>query len=78
MLLGQVIGYGRQVMDARLTGIMTRHGWGEQPVRRTAQGQVLITATDGVRYRLAGAPSSRPKSGTCAPRSIDVSRFDEA
>ena len=30
----------------------TSHGWGEEPVRRAEAGVVLITATDGVRYRL--------------------------
>lgn len=31
----------------------TSHGWGEEPVRVSANGVVLVTATDGVRYRLA-------------------------
>lgn len=31
----------------------TSHGWGEEPVRTSANGVVLVTATDGVRYRLA-------------------------
>lgn len=31
----------------------TSHGWGEEPVRRAQSGGVLVTATDGVRFRLA-------------------------
>lgn len=31
----------------------TSHGWGEEPVRVGPNGVVLVTATDGVRYRLA-------------------------
>ena len=30
----------------------TSHGWGEDAVRRAPTGEVLITATDGLRYRL--------------------------
>ena len=30
----------------------TRHGWGEEPVTRAPDGQLLITAIDGVRFRI--------------------------
>lgn len=39
----------------------TRHGWGEEPVLRVPGGALVISATDGVRYRIddpAGLPEA--------------------
>ena len=43
----------------------TNHGWEDEPVRRLEAGTVLITATDGVRYRLADP-------ATLSPRELDL------
>lgn len=40
----------------------TRHGWAQEPVVRQPTGELLITATDGVRYRIGRPESLGPQA----------------